>query len=84
MATAFTSFRPSSDFARTAVDTVLGAAGTRMAMRLLRRYPKTAIAIGVAAGASALLGGLLHRKSEQPQKRTQRRKSQTKSKPAAD
>lgn len=82
MATAFTSFRPSGNFARTAVDTVLGAAGTRMAMRLLRRYPKTAIALGVAAGASALLGGLLHRKDEAPAKRPQKRKPRAKAKPA--
>lgn len=82
MATAFTALRPSADFARTAVDTILGAASTRMALRLLRRYPKTAIALGVAAGASALLGGLLHRKDEAPNKSTQKRKPRAKAKPA--
>lgn len=83
MATAFSSLRPSADFVRTAVDTILGAAGTRMALRLLRRYPKTAIALGVAAGASALLGGLLHRKDEAPGKRSQKRKARAKAKPAS-
>lgn len=82
MATAFTSLRPSADFARTAVDTVMGAAGTRMALRLLRLYPKTAIALGVAVGASALLGGMLHRKDEAPSKRSPKRKPRAKAKPA--
>lgn len=82
MATAFPSLRPSANFARTAVDTVLGAAGTRMALRLLRLYPKTAIALGVAAGVSALLGGLLHRKNEAPSKPSQKRKHRNKAKHA--
>ena len=83
MATAFTALRPSADFARTAVDTILGAAGTRMALRLLRRYPKTAIALAAAAGASAFLGGLLHRKDEASSKPSQKRKPRSKARPAA-
>lgn len=61
MALAFNPFRSSPGFARSAVDTVVGAAGTKMALRALRRYPKTAIALGVLAGVGALIGGLSQR-----------------------
>jgi hypothetical protein len=58
MASIFNAFNKSSDFPRSAIDALLGAAGTRVAMGALRRYPKTAIAMAVIAGAGALFGGL--------------------------
>lgn len=64
MAMAFNPFRSSPGFARSAVDTVVGAAGTKMALQALRRYPKTAIAISVLAGVGAVIGGLSQRRAE--------------------
>lgn len=58
MATIFNAFNKTPAFPRSAFDALLGAAGTRMAMGALRRYPKTAIAMAVIAGAGALFGGL--------------------------
>ena len=68
MALAFNPFRSSPGFARSAVDTVVGAAGTKMALRALRRYPKTAIALGVLAGVGAVIGGLTQRGTESASK----------------
>jgi len=76
MALAFNPFRSSPGFARSAVDTVVGAAGTKMALRALRRYPKTAIALGVLAGVGAVVGGLVQRGSDQvPKTKSRKRKA---------
>ena len=76
MALAFNPFRSSPGFARSAVDTVVGAAGTKMALRALRRYPKTAIALGVLAGVGAVVGGLVQRSSDQaPKAKSRKRKA---------
>lgn len=64
MALAFKPFRSAPGLARSAVDTVIGAAGTKMALRALRRYPKTAIALGVLAGVGAVVGGLAQRNAQ--------------------
>jgi hypothetical protein len=76
MALAFNPFRASPGFARSAVDTVVGAAGTKMALRALRRYPKTAIALGVLAGVGAVVGGLVQRSSDEaPKVKSRKRKA---------
>lgn len=77
MALAFNPFRSSPGFARSAVDTVVGAAGTKMALRALRRYPKTAIALGVLAGVGAVIGGLSQRNSEPAPKGKARKRKAT-------
>lgn len=64
MALAFNPFRSSPGFARSALDTVVGAAGTKVALRALRRYPKTALALGVLAGVGAVVGGLAQRRAD--------------------
>lgn len=82
MALAFNPFRSSPGFARSAVDTVVGAAGTKMALRALRRYPKTAIALGVLAGVGAVIGGLSQRSAE-PASTAKSRKPKTSAAAAA-
>lgn len=51
-------FNKAPAFPRSAFDALLGAAGTRVALGAMRRYPKTAIAMALIAGAGALFGGL--------------------------
>lgn len=58
MASIFNAFNKAPAFPRSTLDALLGAAGTRVAMGALRRYPKTAIAMAMIAGAGALFGGL--------------------------
>lgn len=75
MALAFNPFRASPGFARSAVDTVVGAAGTKIALRALRSYPKTAIALGLLAGVGAVIGGLWQRGADPaPKAKTRKRK----------
>lgn len=77
MATNFESLRVSSDTMRSAIDTVLGAAGTRMALGALRRYPKTALAISLVAGLGAIVAPVLKARAERskakPRRKTTRR-----------